>query len=99
MTAVEATERTVALVVFDRCQLLDLAGPADVFRAATLLGASPPYRTIVVTPDGAAVRAENGIVLGADSSLRRLARGRAPLDTVLVVGGLGVDDFAADDRA
>jgi transcriptional regulator GlxA family with amidase domain len=92
-------ERTVVLVGFDRCQLLDLAGPADVFRAATLLGASPPYQTVVATPDGAAVRAENGIVLGADASLRRLARRRDSIDTVLVVGGLGVEEFAADDRA
>ena len=69
---VASAERTVVFVVFDRCQLLDLAGPADVFRAATLLGAAPGYRTVVATPDGSAVRAENGIVFGADVSLRDL---------------------------
>ena len=37
------------------------------------------------------MRAESGIVLGADASLRRLARGREPIDTLLVVGGLGVE--------
>jgi transcriptional regulator GlxA family with amidase domain len=93
-----AVERTVVLVVFDGCQLLDLAGPADVLRAATLLGAAPAYRTIVASPDGTAVRAENGITLGADASLRRLARGRVPVDTLLVVGGLGVDALSADHR-
>lgn len=93
-----SAERTVVFVVYDRCQLLDLAGPADVFRAATLLGAAPAYRTAVATPDGAAVRAENGIAVGADVSLRRMARERAPVDTVQVVGGLGVDEFANDSR-
>jgi transcriptional regulator GlxA family with amidase domain len=91
-------ERTVALIVYDGCQLLDLAGPADVLHGATLLGASPPYRTIVVSPDGSAVRAENGITIGADASLRRLARGGTAIDTVLVVGGVGVEAFGADMR-
>jgi transcriptional regulator GlxA family with amidase domain len=91
-------ERTVAVVVYDGCQLLDLAGPADVLQGATLLGASPPYRTIVVSPDGSTVRAENGITIGADASLRRLARGGTAIDTVLVVGGTGVDAFGADTR-
>jgi len=95
---VARADRTVVLVVYDGCQLLDLAGPADVLRAATLLGAAPAYRTIVASPDGAAVRAENGIALTADASLRHIARARQPIDTLLVVGGLGVDAFGADDR-
>jgi len=95
---VESGARNVVFVVFDDCQLLDLAGPADVLRAATLLGASPAYRTVVASRDGSAVRAENGIAIGADTSLHRLARGRTSVDTLLVVGGLGVDAFAQDPR-
>ena len=43
--------RPVAIVAFDDFQLLDLAGPADVFRAATLLGAEPAYEVRTVAPD------------------------------------------------
>jgi transcriptional regulator GlxA family with amidase domain len=95
--AVDRSERTVVLVVFDRCQLLDLAGPADVLRAATLLGADPAYRIRVATPDGSAVRAENGVIFGGDASLRDLVSSPGPIDTLLVVGGVGVDAFARDD--
>ena len=42
--------RPVAIVAFDDFQLLDLAGPADVFRAATLLGADPAYEVRTVAP-------------------------------------------------
>ena len=46
-----AMSRPVAIVAFDDFQLLDLAGPADVFRAATLLGADPPYEVRTVAPE------------------------------------------------
>ena len=43
--------RPVAIVAFDDFQLLDLAGPTDVFRAATLLGAEPGYEVRTVAPN------------------------------------------------
>lgn len=89
--------REVVVVVFDGCALLDVAGPADVFRAATLLGGRAGYRLVLVSPDGGPVRAENGIRLEVDASLRAAAR-RAAVDTLLVVGGLGTAGFP-DDRA
>lgn len=81
--------RTVVFVVVDRFQFLDLAGPADVIRMATLVGADPPYRSLVATPDGGPVRAENNIQIAADVSLRELAAGDEAVDTVVVVGGMG----------
>jgi transcriptional regulator GlxA family with amidase domain len=87
---------TVAVVVFDGFQLLDLAGPVDVWRAATLLGAAPGYRTLLVSPGGGPVRAESGVTVAADTSLEALATGDDPVDTLVVVGGLGVHDAVAD---
>lgn len=81
----------VALVTVDRLQLLDLAGPAEVFRAANLLGATPRYRNLVVTPGGLPVRSDSGIQVSADVALEDLAAGGGPIDMVVVVGGLGVD--------
>ena len=51
-----AAPHNVVVVAFDGLQLLDLAGPVEVLRTATRLGASPPYRTMVATPDGQPVR-------------------------------------------
>ena len=89
-----AEQHTVAVVVFDGFQLLDLAGPTDVLRAATLLGASPRYDLVVATPDGRPARSESGIAVGADRSIADLARSRGPIGTLLVVGGLGVRALA-----
>ncbi len=76
------------MVAFDDHQLLDLAGPADVFSTAGLLGADPPYDLQIASPGGVAVRSFSGIVVGADLDTAALA-GR-DIDTLMVVGGLGV---------
>jgi transcriptional regulator GlxA family with amidase domain len=91
----------VVVAVFDGMQLLDLAGPADVFRAATLLlGGSGRggYEVITASVDGAPVRADNGIAVTPDASLADLRRSRRPIGTLAVVGGLGVRAAIDDGR-
>jgi transcriptional regulator GlxA family with amidase domain len=88
--------RTVVILAFDGMQLLDLAGPVEVFRTATRLGATPPYRTVIATPTGESIRSESGVVIGAEESIPNLRRRRRPFDTMLVVGGQGVQDAAND---
>jgi len=90
--------RTCVMVAFDGFQLLDLAGPVEVFRTATLVGASPGYRTIVATPSGRPVRTESGVQVAADVALNRMRRSRQPVDTLLVVGGQGAGAAAGDER-
>ncbi len=92
----EGHAREVVVVVFEGCALLDLAGPADVFRSATLLGARPGYHIVLASPDGAPVRADNGIQIGVDTSVTAAAR-RGAVDTLLVVGGVGT--YAIPDEA
>jgi transcriptional regulator GlxA family with amidase domain len=91
----------VLLVAFDGLQLLDLAGPVEVLRTATRLGAAPPYETVTATPHGQAVRSESGVRLGADRSLADIARTARSgtgerFDTLVVVGGLGTRDAVGD---
>jgi transcriptional regulator GlxA family with amidase domain len=93
-----AGPHTVVVVAFDGLQLLDLAGPVEVLRTATRLGADPPYRTLIATPDGRAVRSESGVSIAADVSLAALARGIDPVDTLLVVGGEGTRSMRHDRR-
>jgi transcriptional regulator GlxA family with amidase domain len=85
------------VVAFDGFQLLDLSGPVEVLRTATLLGADPPYRTLIATPKGRRARSESGVALNADVSLAELARGRRRIDTLVVVGGVGTRRVARDD--
>ena len=86
------------LVAFDDFQLLDLAGPADVFRTASLLGADPGYDLVVATPDGSSAPSVSGVRVEADRSLARVAADGERFDTLMVVGGLGVREVAQNER-
>src|SRR4051794_4098007 len=89
----------VVTVVFDDFQLLDLAGPVEVLQTATFLGATPGYEIETATADGRPARSASGISVNADTSLERLARSRAPIDTLMVAGGLGAGAIARDSTA
>lgn len=80
------------LVVFDGVQLLDVAGPAEVFHAAELLGGE--YRRLVVSSTGEPVRTSAGMSLGVDCALDDVTE---PVDTLLVAGGFGTWDASQDD--
>lgn len=85
----------ITIVAFDGFQLLDVAGPLEVFTQAAQLGdpAARRYRTEVVAST-ATVRSSSSLVVAAQ---RVLGPVRAPIDTLIVAGG---DDLAAalDDR-
>ena len=90
------TPRTVELLAFPAVQLLDIAGPMQVFATANDLavqaGGSPLYAPRVVAPGGAGVQASAGLGLAA----AELPRSDAALDTLMIAGGQGVHDAAAD---
>ena len=95
---VPPARHNVVIVAFDGLQLLDLAGPAEVLRTATRLGATPPYQTVIATPNGRPVRSESGVSVAADVSLAALARSRDRIDTLVVVGGDGTRSARLDRR-
>lgn len=80
--------RKILLVAFDGFQLLDLAGPIDVFDAATrVLRGEGGYELSLATPDGESVASSSGLRVAADTDLASARRVR--VDTVLVSGGTG----------
>lgn len=86
-----STERHVVLVGFEGVQLLDLAGPADVFDAASRAveagGGDSAYRLTIATAGGDVVRASSGMTIEPDAGLDTIdANG---VDTLLVAGGRG----------
>lgn len=84
--------RRVAVVAYDGAHSLDVAGPLEVFSAADELlryGGRRGYEVGVATLDGATIRSESGLDLGARWSLTALGRTEPLPHTVLVAGGRG----------
>ncbi|MEV4799051.1 GlxA family transcriptional regulator [Nonomuraea sp. NPDC049421] len=84
-------QRRVLIVVFPGFQLLDMAGPADVFGTATLIRRDA-YQVEVGSVSGGHVTAGNGVPVVT----RPLAEVTEPVDTLLVAGGLSVPERLAD---
>ncbi|GAA4217800.1 GlxA family transcriptional regulator [Actinocatenispora rupis] len=87
-------EREVVVVGYPRAELLDIACVTTTFDYANRGGATPAYRTRVVSRGGRPIASQSGLTLAAQDTLERL-RGR--YDTLFVVGGDGHTEAAADD--
>ncbi|MFB9251440.1 GlxA family transcriptional regulator [Sphaerisporangium melleum] len=70
----------VAILVYDGVTLLDLAGPAEVFKEANRFGAG--YRIMLLSPAGADVTSNLGVRIAVDGAV---SADPAP-DTLLVAG-------------
>ncbi|MFD1271240.1 GlxA family transcriptional regulator [Streptomyces kaempferi] len=80
-TSTPSSPHTVAVLAFDGVQLLDVAGPAEVFTTANEDGAD--YDVRIVSETGAGIRTSSGVRLSADTSAAELP-GR--LGTLVVPG-------------
>ncbi|HTB39418.1 MAG TPA: GlxA family transcriptional regulator [Reyranella sp.] len=90
--------RVIEVLAFPSVQLLDVAGPIQVFASANdhvvAAGGTPPYAIRVVARGGQGVTASAGLEL-ATNALPRIG---AALDTLMVAGGPGVEAAAADPK-
>ncbi|WP_091137126.1 helix-turn-helix domain-containing protein [Microvirga guangxiensis] len=88
--------RRIEILTFANAQLLDVAGPLQVFSYANDLaatdGQSPPYEPVVVAKD-ASFTVSAGLTIAAHS----LPDPGIPLNTLIVAGGRGVN-AACDDH-
>jgi transcriptional regulator GlxA family with amidase domain len=92
--------RRVVFVTYPRITALDLVGPHEVFTAATEIarragGEADAYAVAVTAATAGPVRTSRGPAIVAD---RALASVRGAIDTLVVVGGEGADDAAADPQ-
>lgn len=88
----EGMQRRVLIVVFPGFQLLDMAGPADVFGTATHIRPEAGYAVEVGSAAGGEVTAGNGVTV----TTRPLAGISEPVDTLMVAGGPSVPERLAD---
>ncbi|MEM6936202.1 MAG: DJ-1/PfpI family protein [Pseudomonadota bacterium] len=76
----------LAIAVFDGVELLDFAGPLEVFSAATELAGEAPWRVLTVSLGDREVRSAHGLTFRAD-----VTADEAPvLHGLLIPGGVGV---------
>ena len=97
----EAVSRRVVFLVFPRFQLLDLSGPLEVFSQADRLFPSDGggrYATEVVAVSADPVVASDGLAVVPHRTLADAAVSAvsSPIDTLVVVGGMGVRDASED---
>ena len=78
--------RVIGFVVYPGFQLLDVAGPVAAFEAPTHVNPTEPYQVKLMSKDGAPVRSSFGVVV------ETVPFGRDELDTLLVVGGWGIEE-------
>lgn len=84
-------ERVVVVVGYDGAELLDIACVTSSLHLANRIGASPPYRPLLATPGSRPITCDSGLRLDAHVAVERF---NAPLDTLLVSGGLGHEGAA-----
>lgn len=87
--------RRVVIVLYEGFQLLDLAGPADVFGMAGLCSGGAGYEVELAAVDAEAVMAHNGVTVTVPSAIGRIER---PVDTLVVAGGLTAVEATRDER-
>lgn len=86
----------VALLAFPRFQLLDIAGPADVFmEASRQLGQPRAYQVQVIGTKAGLLASSSGLRIAVDATV---ASHRGPIDTLLVAGSPNLRDMASDQK-
>ena len=78
-------KRTLAILLFDEVEVLDFAGPFEVFAVTDELSGHQLFRVVTVAPEQRAIRARNGLSVNPDHSFADCPRP----DILIVPGGLG----------
>ena len=75
----------IAIFMFDDVEVLDFAGPFEVFAVARYDDGSQPFNVSLVSENGDRVVARNGLKVDVDYSIANCSK----LDLLLIPGGQG----------
>ena len=89
--------RRVVILIYPGVTLLDAAGPPQVFATANNQEArtpdTPSYEVVLTSPSGGQIPSDSGVTLG---TLPLQEASAAPIDTLIVSGGIGVFDLVEE---
>jgi transcriptional regulator GlxA family with amidase domain len=85
--------RRIVFIAYPDVQLLDVAGPLEVFSIADQENGSSEYGLEIATVTGRPFRTSSGVTVEPH---RALASIRGPIDTIIVAGGRGTPAAASD---
>ncbi|MBB6555293.1 GlxA family transcriptional regulator [Nonomuraea rubra] len=85
--------RRVVIVAYEASELLEIASITSTLESANWHGALPYYEYRVATPGGHPITTATALTLNAQLVLERVT---GPLDTLVVAGGIGHEDAAAN---
>ncbi len=88
-------KRRVLVVGYHAAELLDIACVTSALEMANFLHGSAVYEVSLASPGGAPIHTGTGLTLQAKESLERVV---GPLNTLIVVGGIGFVDAMEDRR-
>ncbi len=83
----------VGIFLFNEVEVLDFAGPFEVFSVATTNG-ERPFTVHTVSQDGEMIMARNGLKVQPDYSIENLP----PVDILIIPGGLGVRENEVENK-
>jgi transcriptional regulator GlxA family with amidase domain len=92
-------QRDVVIVAYPGVQSLDVTGPLEVFAGAQRLSdatgnSDRGYRVTIVSREGTSLQTSSGLTVTPDAGLEQAP---GAIDTLIVAGGAGCMDAAADE--
>ena len=85
---------TVGIYLFDDVEVLDFAGPFEVFAVTDEISEYKYFEVCTISVDGQQVKARNGLRVQPDYSFEQ----HPPLDILIIPGGMGTRVAIKDER-
>jgi transcriptional regulator GlxA family with amidase domain len=92
--------RTIGIYVFDDVEVLDFAGPYEVFTCASRVGAKlapggePPFRVLTIGQRSTMLRARAGLSVFPEADFAKSGRIDGRIDVLVIAGGVVAAELA-----
>jgi transcriptional regulator GlxA family with amidase domain len=87
-------KKRIGIFIFDAAEVLDFAGPFEVFSVASEVHNHSLYEVVTIAKQEDIVTAVNGLLISPHYSIENAP----PLDILIVAGGAGTRNVMADER-